>query len=104
MLFKKSLKKLKEEYLKKMKEEINQRLKEGDYFSAGIIAENSGSKKLEKLANRYYDISVNRLINKDYFKLEGETNVFPSKECHQNVLDHLIEISEYSLDKYHIKN
>lgn len=73
MLFKKSLKKL--------EEEIAPHIKKGDFFYAGVIAENSGH---EKLAEEYYNISINR------FK-ERLLDVLPSKECHEELIHSPVE-------------
>ena len=54
MLFKKSI--------KEVKAEMAPYIEEGDLVYAGIIAENEGYKKL---ANKYYDLAVNKFIEKN---------------------------------------
>ena len=77
---------------KKLEEEINSCIKKGEYLHAGIIAENSGYRKLKRLAEGYYNI-CERLFREEL-----------RKEVHQKILKEKIDISEYSLDKPYIQN
>jgi hypothetical protein len=91
MFFKKSF--------KKVQEEINSYLNKGDYFYAGVLAENSGYKKLKKLSKEYYSLSVQRFKEKNLLK-----HLFPTEKSHKEILEHITNISEYSLNKPYIRN
>lgn len=84
---------------KKVQKEINYYLNKEDYFFAGVLAENSGYKRLEKLADGYYNVAMQKFKERNILK-----HLFPTKECHQNVIDNLIYITDYSLNKHWIKN
>jgi hypothetical protein len=98
MFFKKSIKKL--------ENEINQYLKEGDYFNAGIIAENSGYSKLKELSKTLFEISVNKAIENIYLENIKREKVIPSKICYNNItnLNTPCYYLKNNLKDYYIKN
>ncbi|HPD82110.1 MAG TPA: hypothetical protein PK357_03360 [Candidatus Pacearchaeota archaeon] len=89
----------KKKQFKEIKGEIKDCLNNGDYRFAGVIAENSGYKKLEKLAGGYYNIAIQKFKEKNILK-----HLFPTEKSHKDILEKIINISEYSLDKFYIKN
>lgn len=64
MEFKKNLKSNLEK--KTTKEEIKQCIQEGDYYTAAVLAENSGfwNLRLKILSKKYYNIAVERYMEK----------------------------------------
>lgn len=93
-------------FFKKTLKEIAFHLKEKDYFNAAVKAENNKNKIIFGVfADKFYDEwSLKKFVEENYLSLIKKENVFPTQECHQDVLDHIFNISEYSLDNYVIRN
>jgi hypothetical protein len=91
---------------KKTLKEIVFHLKEKDYFNAAVEAENSKNKIISGVfADKFYDKwSLKKFAEENYLSLIKKENAFPTQECHQDVLDHIFDISEYSLSNYSIRN
>lgn len=88
--------------LKKLEERIAPYLKEKNYISAGIIAENYGFKKLSE---KYYNACVESFKNNAFINcIIKRTNVFPSKRCHQELINKVLKIEDFRLSTYSIKN
>jgi hypothetical protein len=88
--------------LKKLEEKIAPYLKENNYLSAGILAENYGFKKLSE---KYYNACIESFKNKTFInRIIKKTNVFPSKECHQEIIERILKIEDFKLSTYSIKN
>jgi hypothetical protein len=94
----------KKKSMKKLEEKINRYILQGDYFNAAFTAENSGFKELEKLADKYYQMSIDFFMNKLKIRSKIGIDLFPLQEAHQDVLDRTFKMSEYSLDRYYIRN
>lgn len=84
---------------KLIKAEIDCYIKKEDYYYAGILAENSSFKELEKLANEYYKTAINKLKENIFLKnLKEKENYIPSKGCHIDLIKKMYLIPQDWID------
>jgi hypothetical protein len=95
MFFKKSIKKL--------EKEIKTYLEKGDYRYVSMLYESNGHKELAK---KYYNIFADKAIEKIYLKNIKEETVFPSEECHNDLINYTFPRIplEMNLEKHYIRN
>lgn len=83
---------------KKVEDEIKSCLNKGNYFYAGFLSENSGYRRLERLADGYYDMSIQKFREKILLNnLIKKVNSMPLEKYNKDTPKYFVPINYNNL-------